>query len=158
MVDKATIDHALKAFAEELPEKPNWVIALTYKGKFVGRFGEYEDEVRRLAREMTLNTLGNHKDAELLLAPLNDEKASQITYEYALATQKFNEQPKAERDTFVIALDGNHIIWFTFRFIIGIYYSNVAIPSYNRTLDSIYHNVAELHDRLAPVGEIWIEE
>ncbi len=37
MVDKAMIDYALKTFAEELPEKPNWVIALNYKGKFVGR-------------------------------------------------------------------------------------------------------------------------
>jgi hypothetical protein len=149
MKNQVAIEQALKTFVEALLEKPMWVIAISYKGRFIGRYGEYEDETRRIAREMMLNTFGHFNDAELLLTPLNDEKVTQITFEYALATQKFNEQLKAERDTFAIALDGNYIIWFTFKYIIGINFSNVSIASFNQTLDTIYHKVAVLHD------EIW---
>ena len=146
MEDKAAIELALKTFTEALLEKPKWVIAITYKGRFIGRYGEYEDEIRRSAREMTLSTFGQSSDAEISLTPLNDEKVTQITFEYALATQKFNEQLKAERDTFVITLDGNYIVWFTFKYIIGINFSNIGIASFNQTLDTIYHKVAVLHD------------
>ena len=149
MEDKAAIELALKTFAESLLEKPMWVIAITYKGRFLGRYGDYEDEIKRIASETALGTFGHFTKAELLLTPLNDEKVAQITFEYALATQKFNEQLKAERDTFAIALGGNYIIWFTFKYIIGINFSNVGIASFNQTLDIIYHKVAILHD------EIW---
>jgi len=148
--DQAAIEQALKAFLEALSEKPKWVIAITYKGRFIGRYGEYEDEIEQQAREMTLNIFGKHiQDTELRFIPLNDEQVAQITYEYALATMKLTKQLKSSRDTYAMATgDGSYVIWFTFRYIVGVNYSSVGITTLDKTLDSIYNNLQELHDTI----------
>ena len=157
MVNKETIDLALKTFVESLPEKPKWVIILTYKGKFVGRYGEYEDESERAAKELTLGIFGDQTQAiEAYFKPLNDETVTKITHEYALATMKLTEQLKFEHDTFTIPTGaGSYIIWFTYRFIIGVNYSKVGITSFDRTLDAVYHKIADLYETIAPIDGIY---
>jgi hypothetical protein len=150
MENQAAIEQALKTFSEALNEKPKWVIALTYKGRFIGRHGQYEDENEKSAREMTRKIFGDKIQAtEPHFIPLNDEKVAQITYEYVLATMKLSEQLKSSRDTYAIATgDGSYIIWFTFRYIVGVNYSNFGIVALDKTLDSIFHNLQELHDAI----------
>ncbi len=148
MDNKSAIEEAIKTFAEALGSKPKWVIVIAYKGRFIGRHGEYLDENELATRNMILGQFGNSISDSSRFTPLDDEKATKITYEYALATQNFNEQLKAERDTFAIALDGNYIIWFTFRYIVGINFSNVEIASLDHMLDTIYHKVVVLHDAI----------
>ena len=157
MVDKETIDLALKTFADALPEKPKWVIILTYKGKFVGRYGEYEDEIERETKKLTRDIFGDRIEAsEEYFKPLDDETVTKITHEDALATMKLTEQLKFEHDTFTIPTGaGSYIIWFTYRFIIGVNYSNVGIASFDKTLDAVYHKIADLYDTIAPMNAVY---
>jgi hypothetical protein len=136
---------AIKTFSEALAEKPKWVIVITYKGRFIGKYGEYEDEIERTTRE----SIRQIYPTETRFIPLNDEKAAQITHEYVLATMKLTEQLKSSRDTYTMATgDGSYVIWFTFRYIVGINYANVGITGLDKTLDSIYNNLQELHDAI----------
>lgn len=157
MVNKEILDLALKTFVEALPEKPKWVIILTYKGKFIGRYGDYEDEIEREAKKLTLGIFEDHVEAsEEYFKPLNDETVTKITHEYALATMKLTEQLKFEHNTFTIPTGvGSYIIWFTYRFIIGVNYSSVGINSFDRTLDAVYHKIANLYDTIAPMNAIY---
>lgn len=148
MGNKLAIEQAIKTFAEALGNRPKWVIVLAYKGRLIGRYGEYLDTIEQSIREEVQAEFGTRIPDSSRFTPIDDEQARKITYEYALATRKFNEQLKAERDTFAIALDGNYIIWFTFRYIVGIHLSNTGIISLDHMLDTIYHKVVVLHDAI----------
>ncbi len=154
------IEQALKTFVETLIEKPKWVLAISYKGRFIGRFGEYEDESERAAREATTNIFGNQiQDTETRFMPLDDNKAAEITHEYASAIMKLMDGLKSERSTYTIATgDGSYVIWFTFRYIIGINYSNFGIQAIDRTLESIYNNIQDLHDTIWSIDGYHSEE
>lgn len=154
-MEKTPIEVAIKTFAEALAEKPKWVIVIDYKGRFIGRYGEYEGEDERKTRESVRQILDKKTDeVEAHFLPLSNEKVTKMTYDYALATMNLTDQLKSSRATVATATgDGSYVVWFTFRYIVGINYSNIGIVSFDRTLDSIYHKVIDLHDTIWEIDD-----
>ena len=77
-----------------------------------------------------------------------------MTHDYAIATMNLTDQLKSSRATVATATgDGSYVIWFTFRYIVGVNYSNIGIVSFDRTLDSIYHKVIVLHDTIWEIDD-----